>query len=491
MLRAGAPRIFAVAGAAEATLIDAAQRAGLAVTFARSERSACIMAAVTGELVEAPGAVVVSDLGANSEAARGLADAFADRSPLIVIAQRPVSSIGAASREAVAEKPLVKATVSIEPRSAAERIAHATCLALTEPCGPVLLELAADTVTAAAEPMSSPCRPARVPAPVGRRLDDAAQIIARASRPVLIAGRQCRTDETAKWLRAFAEALPAPVLVTPKAKGVFPDPHPLHLGVVTMDALPRGILDRADLIVAIGVDAIELGSGALSSNVPLLRLAASLAGGPENLSELGVSGDVALLIEELAPRLRARDQADWDVAELDRLKRNARRRPAAGTGLAPNRVVQIARELTPAGTIAAVDGVACRSLMLTLWDAVAPREFLISNRSDAAGFALPAAIGARLAYPDRYVLCVTEPDGLGTSGVELETAACLGLPIIVILVGDVSARAHAERAAVARSAGVAAVIADSEATFRSAVGRALEVDAPTLVVAHAEGKSTV
>jgi hypothetical protein len=67
-------------------------------------------------------------------------------------------------------------------------------------------------------------------------------------------------------------------------------------------------------------------------------------------------GDIALIIEELAPRLRARDRADWDVAELDRMKRATAVVPAALVSmLSPHRVVMIARELTAAGTIATAD----------------------------------------------------------------------------------------------------------------------------------------
>jgi len=491
--RAGTRRIFAEAGASDSAVIDAAYHARLPVTFAHNEGAACVMAAVTGELVEAPGAVVVGSPLTDSEAALGLVHAFVDHSPLIVIAPPAVPSADAAPREVDGKTPFVKAALTIEPGSASEQIARATCLALAEPCGPVLLELADTATSAAAQPISSPPRPAALPAPESRWLDGAAQIIARASRPVLIAGRQCRTDETAKWLRALAEALPAPVLVSPKAKGVFPDPHPLHLGVVTGvvtgDMSSPGILERADLIVAVGTDPIELPPEAVPANVPTLRLSSSPAG-VENRSGFEVIGDIALIIEELAPRLRGRGRADWDVAELDRIKRIASRRSPAGPGLLRHRVVQIARELTPAGTLAAVEGRG-RLAAITFWDAVAPREFLISNHPGPMGFAVPAAIAARLACPQQSVVCFTEPESLGTGAIELETAARLGLPIVVVLVADGSTRAHAERLAVTRSAGIAAAIADSEATFRSAMSGALASTAPTLVVAHVEDQSTV
>src|SRR5439155_1226184 len=78
-----------------------------------------------------------------------------------------------------------------------------------------------------AVPVATACRPGPLPPPDPRSLDEAARLLAGASRPVLIAGLQCRSVTDAQWLRALAEALPAPVLLTLRAKGILPDPHPL------------------------------------------------------------------------------------------------------------------------------------------------------------------------------------------------------------------------------------------------------------------------
>src|SRR5207245_7238097 len=103
-----------------------------------------------------------------------------------------------------------------------------------------------------------------------------------------------------------------------------------------------------------------------------------------------------------------------------------------GDGLAA-RVVRLARETTPAGTIATADMGAHHACVAATWHAIAPREFLTSS---ASGFALPAAIAAHLVHPERRVVCFTDPAGLTAAADEIETAERLA-PTVVVLVVDV------------------------------------------------------
>jgi len=161
-----------------------------------------------------------------------------------------------------------------------------------------------------------------VPIPDPRALDRAAELIRSASRPVVIAGRQC-CPEDAEWLRAFAEALPAPVLTTEKAAELLPEAHPLALGALTGDA-GDALLGLADVIVAFGFDPDELEPhGGLASAV-IVHLSRTSHTGLRFVPFVQVVGDLGLILEELAPRLRGKTQADWDVFQIDRLKKAKR-----------------------------------------------------------------------------------------------------------------------------------------------------------------------
>lgn len=457
LLRAGATRLFG-----EARVLAGAP--GLEVVPA-GDLPACVMAAVTAELTETPGAAALSLQSGVRHAVDGLAHAARDRSPVIVLTPR--------HRDAGLLAPVVKASIVVAPSSAGHWIAHAAQLAMADPRGPVHLQVDGAEAEVAAVPVAAVVRRAPLPPPDAAALDAVGEAIARAARPLLVAGLQCTPDD-AKWLRAFAEALPAPVLVTPKAKGALPDPHPLALGLLARDS---AVLGRADLIVAIGVDAVEVAPGVLPVKIPVVHVGRSASAGLYAPVAEAI-GDIALIIEELAPRLRARDRADWDVAELDRMKRATAVVPAAlGSMLAPHRAVMIARELTAAGTIATAD-----VPIAPYWQAVAPREFLTPNGLATFGYALPAAIAAQLALPDRRVIAFARPSGLLVASAALSLAVSSGLPLVVVACNE--ARGTEDVAPVAREAGAALYAADSEESFRRAFYEALTAHRPAVVDAR-------
>ena len=162
--------------------------------------------------------------------------------------------------------------MTVTPESAGHWVAHAAQLALEEPRGPVHLDLPADVAGAAAVPVATALTPPPVPTPADALVDRAAEMIRQAKRPLVMAGLGCRAAD-AKWLRAFCEALPAPVLTTYKAKGAIPDPHPLAMGIFTGGALEEPLVGRADLIITFGLDTVELIPRRWSYTAPVLSLA--------------------------------------------------------------------------------------------------------------------------------------------------------------------------------------------------------------------------
>jgi len=195
--RAGTPRLFGVAGLEpNLPLLEAAREGGLPLTLASGETAACIMAAVTGDLVEAPGAVVVGSGRGVTAAIAGVAQARVDRAPMIVLTDDHHGDVTDC-----------KASLRVQRESAAHWIAHAARLAATEPRGPVHLEIPGDVARQPALPLATSCRPDPLPSPDPGALDTAARRLAGASRPLLVAGLHCRSTGVPQWLRALAEAL--------------------------------------------------------------------------------------------------------------------------------------------------------------------------------------------------------------------------------------------------------------------------------------------
>lgn len=380
----------------ERALADAARSGGLAIAETRTALGACVMGAVTGELGEAPG-VALTAFGPG--VVEGAACAARRRAPLLLITGRHADAARLSAH--------VKAMLDVAPESAGHWIAHGARLALTAPRGPVHLALAPGVAGAAAVPVAASCRPDPTPPPSSATLDAAAAAIRAAARPLVVAGRGCGAA-AAPWLRAFAESVPAPVLATAQGKGALPDPHPLALGMLARD---HPLLARADLIIALGAGDDEVGPGARPAGTPLLD----------------VDGDQALVLSELAERLRGERRADWDVAELDRIKRALLATPAP-----LRQIVSIVREAAPAGTRATSDLPIAAS-----WQAVMPGDYLADL--DTPGFAVAAALAATAIDPGRRAVAFTDTRGLAAMETELATADALGAPVVVVVTGDAGA----------------------------------------------------
>jgi acetolactate synthase I/II/III large subunit len=504
--RAGVQRLFGVpGGGSNLELLEAARAQGLPFVLCHQEAAACIMAAVTGELTGAPGAVL-STLGPGVAAsANGLAHALLDRSPLVYLSDRhPAGVLAFATHQALDHEALlgaiVKDSLTVTAESAGDQVARAAQLALAEPRGPVHLDLPADIASQPSTPRASGPPPGAPSPPGVADLDHAADMIRRARRPVVLAGLQCRGEDS-KWLRALVEALPAPVLTTYKAKGAVPDPHPLALGVFTSGALEEPVVSRADLIITFGLDTVELIPRPWSYTAPVLSLVRAPSRGYFTPAH-EVVGDLGAILEELAPRLQ-QHHADWDVVEIERLRRERQRALQIGvSGLAPHRICQIAREMTPAGAIATVDAGAHMFPAAEYWQAVEPGEFLISNGLATMGFAVPAAIAAQLVCPERRVLCLTGDGGFMMVVAELETAVRLQLPITVVVFNDAALSLIAVKqeqkgyegvsmryegpdpAALARAFGMAARTVTDEPGFAAALAAAQGAPGPTLIDAR-------
>jgi acetolactate synthase-1/2/3 large subunit len=411
LARAGAARVFAGPGA-PAALLDAARRRGLDVVEAPDAATAGLLAAVTGELGAVPGAAVAS-LADPAGLVRGLAQAQRDRAPAIVLTD--------AGLDAGLLAPVVKAGLVVEAPSAAHWIAHAAHLALADPRGPVHLSVAPAVARAPGLALATSVRPAPAPPPAEAALQSLGSALARAIRPLLVTGLQCGPDD-ARWIRAFAESLPAPVLATARGRGALADPHPLALGLLTGD---HPALARADLVLLVGVDVAELPPGVVPATTALARLGRSPWRGGPLAAE--IEGDIALSIEELAPCVRARPAADWDVAELDRIKRAVTRQATATT---TGRLVALAREATPAGSLATGD-----ASILAAWQAVAPRETLSPLGTSTPAYPVTAAVAAQLAHPDRRVVAFTSPAGFAAAEDVWVLAVARALPVVAVVLG--------------------------------------------------------
>jgi acetolactate synthase-1/2/3 large subunit len=479
LARARVGHLFVVSeGGGGVAVRDAAARYGLRAVATGSKRAACVMAATRGSLLAVPGCALVED---GKDLRHALGQAMRDRSPVVLVSGRALAGD---------VQDAVKASVVVEAASASHWAAHAARLAMAEPRGPVQLVVTPAVAAQPAVPVATSIRPDMPDVPATPALDMAAHILGGAIRPVLVVGRGCHSVEEATWIRALAESLPAPVLVTRKGKGALPDPHPLHLGLVERTGPDHPVLGRADLAVTIGVDPTEVPRDLWPSSLPVLHLGGVSWASPQDKTRRHVGGDVALVVAELAPRLRGRPRADWDVAEIDRFKRALAASPACGAGghrLPSHEVLSVVREAMPSGTVAVIAVDDDDLALISAWQTVAPGELVTPTPPAVRGFALAAALGAGLARPDSRVVCFASPRQILDSRRELTTAVRLAPPLLVLVVGGVDEGGPASEALVgdAVAAGWSATGVASANDLRRAIDEGLATAGPVLIDARA------
>jgi acetolactate synthase-1/2/3 large subunit len=310
--------------------------------------------------------------------------------------------------------------------------------ATAAPPGPVHFEFPqSETTREAGDYVSEPpLMPNWVtPGPDRADLKPALDMMARSKRPILIAGLGVYWCGASAEFVKFAERLGAPVLTTTKCKGVIPEDHRLRAGCIIGGLIERKLVMEADLIITVGLDAVELQPKPWPYTLPVLALSSVPSVDALVPADPEIIGDLKALLAGLAAW--APEGANWGEKAAKNFRdevRDALNTPS--TGLSPQRAMEVARAVLPRNTIATCDAGASRLLIVQKWESYGPREFLTSNGLASMGYAVPGALAARMAFPDRPVVAFTGDGGFLMTVAELQTAQRENLPIIVIVLDD-------------------------------------------------------
>ncbi len=445
----GLTRIFGLPGGESLHFLDAARQEGIDFLLTRQEGTAAFLADVTGQIERRPG-VCLSTLGPGAvNMTLGVANALLDRSPMIAItattarAAAPYQTHQNLDLNAV-YRPLTKLTITLDGESTAAKVRNAWRTAIDPRMGPVHIALAADVARSpereSQDPASvsvEPCRPGPAEsAAIGAMAEE----IQRATRPIVVLGLDVHPIDDVSAVRRFVERLGAPVFVTPKAKGIFPEDHALFYGVcsgVAADGTIVDFLSRADLLIGIGYEPVE--SNRIWHHT--LRLVSigplSIAAGAYR-PPLEVVGDISDTLGRLCAYRIPPPQ--WTESELagyrHALERALRPEGAGHDGISPVDLTRALRRLFPRNTIHVTDVGCVKGITSQAWTCYEPLTFFESNGLSAMSYGLPGAMAARLQFPDRPVLCTVGDGGLGMSIADLETAVRCGLRFVTVVYND-------------------------------------------------------
>jgi acetolactate synthase-1/2/3 large subunit len=441
---------FGIPGGEVLDLLEAFRKAGIKFVLTKQELGAGFMADAAFQLTGTPG-VLVATLGPGiTNTTTAVAQAFLDRSALLVITGEIATSLKAIYTHQIIDqgsllRPIVKWTTTIAAQGAYEQVRKGIAMARTPMPGPVHFNLPTDVATAA-QADGRRFSPMRVtPAPTLRELDKVVSWLKKAQRPLALAGLGVQLDGAAAELRQFIEKWRVPVVTTYKAKGVIPEDHGLCIGATglspVVDKIHMTHIRNADLILTTGFDPVELRSDWIAPWDEKKRcVAIDLVPNTHHVfrSAIEYTGSIAAALGMLTAAAPARAPKRWPDAELDRYRATIRAAIAyePARGLGPYQVVSTLREVLPRDTIATVDTGSHRILINHVWHAYEPRRLLQSNGLGSMGYALPAAIAAKLLFPKQPVLAMMGEAGLDMVIGEMALLEQHQLPIIIVVFRD-------------------------------------------------------
>ncbi len=481
--------IFGLPGGAILPVYDPILDSSIRHVLVRHEQGAGHMAEGYAHVTGRPGVAMVTSGPGATNIVTPLADAMMDSIPIVVITgQVATTAIGT---DAFQECPITGVTMDItkhnwlvtDAQDLPRVIAEAFHVATTGRPGPVLVDVPKDVSNAMMDwywpaGLDQLDLPGYKPQTEGdpAQITRAAELILTAERPVIYAGGGILKARAAGALRELAERTAVPVVTTLMARGAFPDRHPLCLGMPGMHGNYTAVtaLQRADLLIALGSRFDDRVTGKISAFAPDAKVIhvdidpAEL--GKVRHPDVAVAGDCRLVIEEMVRALEALglgpvpgtsvsgggsvnggggavvpgtpaaarpDLGPW-MAQVRGWQEEF---PLAydqeeGGPLKPQLVVEALRDATPDDTIV-VAGVGQHQMWASqYWKFDYPYTWVNSGGAGTMGFAVPAAIGAKVGRPDKMVWAIDGDGCFQMTAQELVTASAERIPIKVAILNN-------------------------------------------------------
>lgn len=450
--------VFGIPSGPVLPLIEALRRSSVEFVLTASETSAGFMAATVGSLTGVPG-VCVSTVGPGAtNLTTGVGAAWLDRSPALAITcnvatrwldrrvQMRIDHHGLF-------RPLTKATFSLRAGSVARTISHAIELARTEAPGPVHLDLPEDIAASKTTEEYDRLRPVYpirggAPADAGRDsglpdfscelAEKLSAALKTARRPLLVTGLTFTRSKKRNSLLRFIERQKLPFVTTLHAKGFLPESHLHWAGVIgrARRSDVKAFVQKADLVLAIGYDPIEINYEEWVGKTPILHVSTESAEESDELSFVwNKACNLDLAIESMAGIDVGSN--DWTVEEFTEQRGRLDRalRPPA-RGFAPHEALDILRNTVPPNGILAYDVGAHTHQIASQWRTDEPATCLSTNGWSSMGYGMPAAFASKLVFPERSVVVVVGDGGFQMTVGELAMARRLKLAVPTIVLND-------------------------------------------------------
>jgi acetolactate synthase-1/2/3 large subunit len=500
----------------------------------RHEQLASVMAEVYGRLTGKPGVVIGQGIFILANGLLGTLEAHFGSSPMLVLTdfsdvapytlhspyQGGTGDYGSANTRQTLDGVTKRTFVAHEPTQAVQATQLAIKHALSGERGPVGVLYHSNAFKGAIDPKQRPFLyptkhylPKRLSADAAS-VTAAATALALAQRPVIIAGNGVRIAQAYGELKTLAEMIAAPVATTASGKGTFAETHALALGVCGNfgQETANAVIGEADLVLAVGT---RLGPADTANENPVMidparQTLIQIEIEPKNASwsfpcDVTVVGDAALALGQIAEAMAKAGKPGADVLS-HRCKRIEAAREAHGffsdaaygsdeSPVMPQRLFAEIRKATAEDALFTCDAGENRLFMVHYFQTRAPGTLLMPGIG-AMGYAVPAALAAKLVAPQRQVIAVTGDGGFSMAINGLMTARDESIPIVVVVLNNgalgwvkhgqgnrpiASTFADTDYAAIARAMGCRGVRCTKPDEIGPALREALGIGEPTVV----------
>jgi acetolactate synthase-1/2/3 large subunit len=443
----GVEYIFGIPGEENIDIMDALLDSPIRFITTRHEQGAAFMADVYGRLTGRAG-VCMATLGPGAtNLITGFADANMDRAPIVGIAgQGATTRLHKESHQILhlvnMFQPIAKyATQILEPEIVPEIVRKAFKVAQTEKPGGAFIDFPENVAEMQVEGKPIEVQSAYTSDAPDSKIEQAAKIISEARAPVILAGNGVIRQGASDDLVTFAEVLRIPVANTFMAKGVVPFSNDLSLGTIGLKArdLPWYAFEKADVVICVGYDMVEYHPDMWNPNndkvvVHIDALPAEVDA--HYIVAVGVLGDIRSSLRGVALKARPQKVAPFKAVRNAIVEDRSSFAGDPGFPVKPQKIVWDLREVLAPEDIAISDVGAHKMWMARMYRAERPNTCVISNGFASMGVAVPGAVAAKLAYPDRKVVAVTGDAGFMMNSQEIETAMRVGTPFVILIWND-------------------------------------------------------
>lgn len=443
----GIEYIFGIPGEENLDVMDALLDSSIKFITVRHEQGAAFMADVYGRLTGKAG-VCLATLGPGAtNLITGVADANMDHAPLVAIAgQAGTYRLHKESHQVLDLEQMFSAVTKyssrlLTPNTIPEVVRKAFKLAQTEKTGATFIEFPENIAKMELDDTPLPVKQTMVPEPSADRIAVAAEIISKARAPLILAGNGVVRARAWQQLADFAGRLNIPVANTFMAKGVLPFRHPMALGsagLQSKDYVNCGF-DNADVIICIGYDLVEYHPYLWhpTRDRTIVHIDSSFAEVDAYYPvAVGVVGDIKqslIRVGQLATPHQGhalRTLRDALINDMNACSNDL------SFPVKPQKIIWDLRTAMELEDIVICDVGAHKMWMARMFRCEYPNTCIISNGFAAMGIAVPGAIAAKLAFPERKVVAVTGDAGFLMNSQEIETAVRLGLSLVILIWND-------------------------------------------------------